>query len=124
MKLSHDCIRDLMLYLEQNLDYNDELEINNLQLKDYSTVELMYTTKKLFEADFLICDNSIEIDDEYPIMLVNSITYKGHQFLDSIRDDKIWQNTKKTISKLTSASLPIIQEVASSLIKSSLGLNL
>lgn len=124
MKLSHDCIRDLMLYLEQNLGYNDELEINNLQLKDYLTDELMYTTKKLSEADFLICDNSIEIDDEYPIMLVNSITYKGHQFLDSIRDDKIWQNTKKAISKLTSASLPIIQEVASSLIKSSLGLNL
>ena len=123
MKLSHDCIRDLMLYLEQNLSYNDELEINNLQLKDYTTDELMYTTEKLSEADFLICDNSIEIDDEYPIMLVNSITYKGHQFLDSIRDDKIWKNTKKTISKLASASLPIIQEVASSLIKSSLGLN-
>ncbi len=123
MKLSHDCIRDLMLYLEQNLSYNDELEINNLQLKDYSIDEIMYTTEKLSEADFLICDNSIEIDDEYPIMLVNSITYKGHQFLDSIRDDKIWKNTKKTISKLASASLPIIQEVASSLIKSSLGLN-
>lgn len=116
MRLNHECVRDLLLYIEENLEYDNELEINRLNLKDYSLEELLYTSQKLAEAEYINCDDSIEIDDEYPIILVSSITYKGHQFLDTIRDNQVWKNTKKVLSFLKSVSIEITSETASKVI--------
>lgn len=115
MKLNHDCIRDLLLYIEENLNYDDELEINKLQLKSYSLEELLYTTEKLSQADYLTY-YPLEIDDEYSILLVDSITYKGHQFLDTVRDNQVWDKTKKVLSFLKSVSIEITSETASKVI--------
>lgn len=116
MRLNHECVRDLLLYIEENLDYNDELEINKLQLKNYSLEELLYTAQRLAEADYINCDNSIQIDDDYPIIIVDSISYKGHQFLDTIRDNQVWDKTKKVLSVLKSVSIEITSETASKVI--------
>ena len=116
MRLNHECIRDLLLYIEENLCYNDELEINKLSLKNYSNQELLYTALKLSEADYINCDNSIEIDDDFPIVLVSSISYKGHQFLDTVRDSEVWNKTKKIVSALKSVSIEITSETAAKVI--------
>ena len=116
MKLNHECVRDLLLYIEENLSFNDELEINILKLNNYSTEELLYTSQKLAEADYINIDNSIEIDDEFPIILVSSITYKGHQFLDTVRDNQVWSKTKKVLSFLKSVSIEVTSETASKVI--------
>lgn len=120
MKLNQDCIRDLLLYLEENLNYNVRISVTNLNLNNYSFDDLFYTTEKLIEAGFINCStfNSIGSHD----YIFKSITYLGHQYLDTIRDDGIWKETKKKLSKVTSASLPIVQEVASAILKSTLGL--
>ncbi len=121
MKLDHNCVRDLLLYLEDNLKYNDKININNLTLKNYNKQTLMYTADRLIEAEYinpLICWNC----NEQHVIIVKSITYQGHQFLDTIRDKSVWETTKSKISKFTSVSLPIIQQVASNYIKSKLGL--
>lgn len=115
MKLNHECIRDLLLYIEENLQYNDELEINKISLNNYSIEELLYTTEKLVEADYLVC-YTIEVDGEYSILLVHSMTYKGHQFLDTVRDNQVWLKTKKTLSFLKSVSIEITSETASKVI--------
>lgn len=115
LKLNHECIRDLLLYIEENLTYNDELEINKISLNNYSLEELLYTTEKLVEADYLTC-YTIEIDDEYSILLVQSITYKGHHFLDTVRDNKVWSKTKNILSFLKSVSIEITSETASKVI--------
>ena len=53
MKLEHDCIRDLLLYLEDNLKYNEKININSLKLDSYSKETLMYTADRLIEAKYL-----------------------------------------------------------------------
>lgn len=122
MKLNHDCIRDLLLYLEDHLNYKDELIINHLKIEPYSQDELLYTADKLIEAGYLNSRFGWNMQSSH-IITVNSISYNDHQFLDTIRDDGIWQNTKNKFAKFSSISLPIIQELASSLIKSQLGLS-
>ncbi|MBO4815423.1 MAG: DUF2513 domain-containing protein [Clostridia bacterium] len=122
MKLNQDCVRDLLLYLEENLNYNNEVRLNQLNLKDYSREDLLYTAQKLIEADYINCVTSRHYTNNLPFILVKSITFKGHEFLDTIRDKTIWENTKSKASKFTSISLPIIQQLATSLIKSQLGL--
>ena len=121
MKLDHDCVRDLLLYLEDNLKYRGKIVINNLDLSPYTKDELMYCADRLIEANYINANIGWNIDCCH-IISVDSISYQGHQFLDTIRDKNIWDETKSKASKFASISLPILQELASSFIKIKLGL--
>lgn len=122
MKLNKDCIRDLLIYLEDNLSYTNKISTGSLSLKDYTRDELVYTVERLSEAGFI---NATKICDApcTPTYHIFSLTYNGHQFLDTVRDNSIWKNTKTVASQLASVSLPIIQEIAISFIKTKLGLS-
>lgn len=115
MKLNQDCIRDLLLYLEENLKLNDYLSISNISLKNYSSEELLYTADKLYEAGYLKCSRKV-YDNTDLMIFVSSITYTGHQFLDNIRDDKVFAKTKSILSGFKSVSIEIIPETASKVI--------
>ena len=115
MKLNQDCIRDLLLYLEENLKLNDYLSISNISLKNYSSEELLYTADKLYEAGYLKCSRKV-YDNTDLMIFVSSITYSGHQFLDNIRDDKVFAKTKSILSGFKSISIDIISETASKVI--------
>ncbi len=115
MKLNQDCIRDLLLYLEENLKLNDYLSISNISLKNYSSEELLYTADKLYEAGYLKCSRKV-YDNTDLMIFVSSITYTGHQFLDNIRDDKVFAKTKSILSGFKSVSIEIISETASKVI--------
>lgn len=115
MKLNQDCIRDLLLYLEESLKLNDYLSISNISLKNYSSEELLYTTDKLYEAGYLKCSRKV-YDNTDLMIFVSSITYTGHQFLDNIRDDKVFAKTKSILSGFKSVSIEIISETASKVI--------
>ncbi len=120
MKLLHDCVRDVMLCIEENLDDGQTISTTYIfeTLKDYSLKDINYTCKKLKEAGYLIIEQFIGGN-----IMVRDITYSGHQFLDSIRDNNIWIKTKSKISKLAGVSLPIIQQVATQMIAIELGIN-
>lgn len=120
MKLNYDCVRDLLLYLENNLTYDNYVSIGNLKLNNYSSDELTYTSEKLTEAGYI--NSIIGHSDDYPVIIVKSITYNGHQYLDSIRNNTIWKETKSKLSKIGSFSFPIIQQLAISIAKAKLGL--
>ena len=126
MKLNYDCVRDLLLYLEENLTYDNPININNLTLKDYSNLDLVYTADKLNEADFISCIRSKYVDKAGPVLIAKSITYNGHQFLDTVRDEKVYTETKSVLSSFKSVSIEIFTETASkvltSLISKQLGL--
>ncbi|WP_423738704.1 DUF2513 domain-containing protein [Clostridium niameyense] len=51
------------------------------------------------------------------------ITWDGHEFLDNIRDNDIWNKTKNTISKINGVSIPIISDIAKSILLKKLGLD-
>lgn len=119
MKLIHDCVRDVMLDIEENLTLYQTVSSVDIQnrLKKYSHDDIYYTCQKLQEAGYLNVDFFINGSCS-----IEAMTYNGHQFLDSIRDDGIWKEVKSKISKLTSVSLPIIYQVASQAIITKLGL--
>lgn len=125
MKLNQECIRDLLLYLEDNLSYKHDININGLKLKEYSEEELIYTAERLIEANLISCVCAKGFD--IPVIIARSITYSGHQFLDNIRDDGVWKETKKITSKVASTSIQIISDIASqvisNIISKQMGLN-
>lgn len=127
MKLNHDCVRDLLLYIEENLEYGYYIKVNEVQIGNYSQHEILYAADKLLEAGFINATRKEYIDNPgIPVIRINSITWNGHQFLDNIRDNKVWEYTKGILSKFSSVSIGIISSVAaqviSNLIKTQIGL--
>ena len=107
MKLNYDCVRELLLTLEENLVMDDSLSFPSLTLKqvcekmpDFSRADIAYASTKLWEAEYIEA-NSIESDSKIIKIVYSSITYEGHQYLDSIRDSKLWSTVKKNAKALT-----------------------
>lgn len=124
MRLNNECVRDLLLAIEENLGINDKVSIDDFELPNYSYDELIYTALKLIEAGFINGDSSKMIDGSI-FVYVSSLTWDGHKFLDNIRDNEVWRKTKSIVSKFSSVSLGIISNVAAqvitALIKQQLG---
>lgn len=124
MKINYDCMRDVLIFLENNLLYNDELTPNEIELNDlqsaaevnYSIQDIAYSSIMLDEAGFV--NLHVSSDDGETIMniIYSSITYEGHQYLDKIRSDKVWAKTKGLLGKIGAASIDIIAKVASNII--------
>lgn len=125
MKLDHNCVRSILLELEETLTLNDVLSLH--QMKNFKTFEKfghetsVYTLTKLIEAEFL--KGSVPVgDNEIIDVLVGSITWEGHQFLDNIRDNDVWSKTKDSVKSLSSVSLSVLSSVATSVINKKIGL--
>lgn len=95
MKIDYDCMRDELLYLEENLKLNTELDKNEiikaLDEKDYEEDEIIYNLIKLEEAGFVKAYFIGADDDPYLEIIIEDITYVGHQYLNSVREKDIWQ---------------------------------
>lgn len=115
MKLNHDCVRSLMLYIEENLDLGYRMEISQISLENYDTQELLYTAIKLNEAGYITAKVARYLNGNCSVS-VFEITWEGHKFLDTIRDSKVWSHTKSILSKLSSTSITFVSTVASQVI--------
>ncbi len=118
MKLNHDCVRDLLIHIEEHLSYGFYMDISAVELKNYSTEELLYAADKLLEANYLIGNKRTSIGPTLPDIRIISISWNGHQFLDNIRDEGVWKDTKNVLSKFSSVSLSFVGNVASQVITS------
>ena len=129
MKLNHDCIRDVMIYIENNCIYEDDSRgnrsihsrvfyeiIHDEKLSSrYTEDEIRYVVAQLYFEDMVIATMTPETLN-FRRFNVDSLSFKGHEFLDNIKDDTIWKKTKKFVGeRLNSASLAIIGNVAGKL---------
>lgn len=118
MKLNYDCLRQILLTIEEDLVWENDLTYCRLNLRymvqklpKFSTADIAYTSKIAIEADLIEgclhdCDSGI-LDISY-----FGLTYEGHQFIDTVRENKIWKKTKEIISSVGGASLSVITSVA------------
>lgn len=125
MNLNHDCVRDLMLVFEDvpygetpTMEYFLRLE----NLKTYPMEDVLYCTEKLLEAGYIELHRikawGMPFDG-----IFREITWEGHQFLDSIKSDTVWEKTKSRVSSTVgSASLQVLSALATSITAKLLGL--
>ncbi len=119
MKLNPNCIRALLLYCEDSLTLDEHLAWQPLHLLDfcaslpkYSRQEIAYTLYLLDEADY-IETHIVEADCGIIDIYVFRLTYLGHEFIDSIRSNTVWEKVQSALNVISSASLPVIQELGS-----------
>lgn len=124
MKLNVDCIRAILLEVEK-VPYGESLPFQTLvsALSDYSTDDISYSVLKLKEADYIEAI-ILHADDTAIIYEITDITYNGHQFLETIRDAKVWKETKKICNKVGSFALNVISSVAGQMLSALVKQNL
>lgn len=125
MKLDYDLVREIMLTIEnsENMQGPSEPELVAAGEKlDMSRDEVGYTLTRLHEANF-ITGKPLIADASYYFLISGNLTHNGHQYLDNVRDSKIWKQTKNALSGLKSISLEVVSQTAAALIAKSIGLN-
>ncbi len=114
MKLNPDCVRDILLTVE-SLKPKYYIDLRKHET-DFDIDEYVYAGKKLVEAGYLKGNVLEFISGELDAVTIRELTMRGHELLDNIRDSKVWAETKSTISKVGSASLSVISQIAASII--------
>ena len=119
MRLDIDCVRDVLMAVEQK-GFGQSYTISNLHdLLDYSSDQIEYTCLKLSEAGYLDITTVQMTQKTTPgIYSVNELTFQGHEFLSNISSQKVFDKTKKICQGLGSASLEVVAQVASNVISS------
>jgi Hypothetical protein (DUF2513). len=120
MKRDLDLIRDILLKIE------------SLDQRVISIADLGSTTEDEFKiigfhVRLLMDCNYIEAVDlrskEEDIYVIKRITSSGYDYLDSIRDDKVWRTTKSKLETVgSSASLEVVKVIAGKVITGLLGI--
>lgn len=105
-----------MLHIEENQKPTQPIFIQGLGC--YDKHETYYHMQLLEDAGFIEPAGNQSGMERSGIYAVIRVTNTGHDFIDAIREDNIWNKTKQ---KAGTYSLEIIKEVATSIIKQSLG---
>ncbi|EJC7157885.1 DUF2513 domain-containing protein [Vibrio parahaemolyticus] len=98
MKRDMELIRKLLLTMEENP--------RQLEVEGYDKNQVKYHTLLLIEAGFLdgnVSDTLANTSVVPSFVSVNRLTWDGHEFLDNIRKEEVW-NTIKTEFKDASIS--------------------
>lgn len=118
MRLNSDCVRDILLMVEEKVDYHRifELEFGDslpTKLKKYSNEELLYHIRQCNLANLIIEPHFF---DGGKYVTISDLSPDGHQFLANIRNDNIWGKVKKIAGVVGSNSLSAVTQIASNVI--------
>lgn len=139
MVLNKDCVRDVLIYIEKHCVYYEherfghslhEVTLKELteadELSQYVYDDIHYTLQMLFEGNYI--KGRYIPDDPYMfnIAYIKSLTPRGHELLDNIKPEPVWDKTKGVLQKIGNFSLDVMTKIASEAmvvyIKSMMGL--
>ena len=124
MKRDWDTIREILTKLEENTSAN-----HTLQLSDFPSEQaekISYHAELLLEAGLVDGEMLKTLGGGPYDFFITRLTWYGHEFLDAINNDTVWEKTKKSfVSSGISMTFELVKSVAtdaaSSLVKSALG---
>lgn len=116
MKLNPDCIRDILITIEDNTGFGKNMSYNLNStydlLQKYTFDEVRYHIDQC-ELSNLITKVNKFIDGS---CLIQDLSPSGHQFLADIRSDNNWNKTKSIAKTVGTSSLTAIKEIATNVI--------
>lgn len=129
MKLNPDCVRDLMLFLEDKTfimqagktggrfhAIDPSLAKDIQPLTQYSPEEILYHIIQLSESGYIVTDFKFNPHGEYSDFALSRVFYltpKGHEFSASMDEQKHWEKAKKILASIGNVSLAVIEAVSS-----------
>lgn len=118
MKLNVDCIRDVMLYLEENLIPNESglcmpivpAEMAS-KLNDYTVNEIMFVVRHLSDDGFITLGKHYIHE---PIGRIIDITNYGYELITLIKPKSCWVKIKEKLPKIGISDIITLFQIAAS----------
>lgn len=132
MKLNMDCVRAVMLCVEEHTDFDhycffihyskaktldilgqDPIDPPAYQVElesKFDNDDILYSIKYCVESGLIVLNPGSTIG-EYRVN-VKDITASGHNFLENVRDDKTWKKIKQVAIKASALSLDVVMGIA------------
>lgn len=122
MKRDAELVRKLLLFFDDKLgpEY-----VKVPEIPGYDDLTIKYHLVLLYDAGFLSCEPvKSSSSDRVIYVLPFDLTWAGHEFLDRIRNDHIWNEIMSDIRKrgLVSASVDILKRLADAAIRKRLSI--
>lgn len=115
-----ELVREILLRVEASQE--SPLTIDGLGITDYDRAEIGYHLQLLEEAGYIVAGFAYG-DNVVQEALVDRLTWDGHEFLDAIRNETVWAETKSTVAAAVgSASLEVVKAVATAVSLKMMGL--
>lgn len=119
MRLNQDAVRDVLLFVESNLEFDNFFRLKDFYEADvlakYDEDTIKYTLLKLSETNYLH-SNPIISNNNLRDFSTGMLTWEGHEFLDTIRDTQVWSKTKIVSNKLESVSIGMLSKIGTGVI--------
>lgn len=124
MKLNYDCLRDILLYCEDKMVFTNDPRNNRviqpvgidriLNNLSYSKDDIRYSILKLEEAEYIHIKHRNPNNDYSTIQSgsIDIITHKGHQYLESVREQSVWEKVKSVAENTGNHTLEFLKLVA------------
>ena len=106
MKRNLDLVRDILLFIE---DKSETADFFSVEIDGYSDRVINYHVYLLVRQDFIV---STEPPIRHAQVTICGLTWKGHEYLDTVRSDNVWNKTKELTKPLGSASIEVIFQIA------------
>ncbi|MBF0786083.1 DUF2513 domain-containing protein [Muribacter muris] len=117
MKRNWDLIRKILIKLEEKADGTSWLESS--AIRGYGPMTVAYHYKLMQSAGLIEVKDVSDAEQEDFAAL--SLTWQGHELLDNIRNDSVWNKVKSTVqTKSLNLSFDVIKQVAGTLIRTML----
>ena len=103
-----ELVRQILFKIEDEIDNVAQF---NLEIDGYTMEQVAYHCALLHEGGYIHSYKAQYGSGEIYTFGVGRLTWEGHEFLDKIREDTIWNKTKDTISN---KGLPFVFDVVKS----------
>lgn len=126
MKLGCECVRDVLLCLEEYpflvQEESDMVERNDMlfeqiaeALPDYPQPEIMYTLLRLKEGGYINAEYRIS-EGVIFLFVVSDMTFAGHELLEKIRPETAWKKTLSVLKNVGSFGIDLLSSVSGSIL--------
>lgn len=124
MKLNPDCIRDIMFELEDILLIDASLgfsgaiiEMLFTELPNYNQEDIFYSVYMLLQAGYIEGEITFLPSGAKKTCNIKTLTWEGHEFLETIRPDSTWQKIKEYLAAVGGKSIHAIKFIGVKLLE-------
>lgn len=125
MKRDLDLVRSILIYVEKA---EGEVDAEDLVTDDWPFEIVAYHVRLMAHHGLVdLSDDVRDMNGETLSLAVSGLTWDGQDYLDAIRDPKVWSKVKKTVKEAVgSTTLEVVKQtgalVAMSMVKAKLGI--
>ena len=115
MKRNLSLIREILLHVEERSSVSNRIKIHSLGER-YSENEILYHLGLLYDAGYINAEPISAFEGS--TYLIRGITWEGHDYLDAVQSDTVWNQVQCELSKVGgTASLEAVKFLATKIIK-------